>query len=850
MVPLSSRICQIIKMPNATKSSSAQLDYTFLLVAHIVCAEKQIHCQTAQALQEIATQTEVGDDTIAQMEKILTQDENRLSVEEVASRIPPDKQNEAMDQILALAHLDGLFSPLERDMVEKVAQIWHWRMEEIQEKIVAASRKSVNSATNDERDNAKLSLAAMLLKGAESILSRALVTKLAELAPESVGVQIAKLQREILLSGLEYENAVRQCSAIALEDYKLAEVALEEAGTTLANLGKSIETALRDIQDKASLTSQSPTTKEVIRQLETTKQALSQEVGKEIEIIRNSLFAKQRAVNYFSIAFIGKTKVGKSTLHGIITGSGWEGIGTGGQRTTRYNRVYEWKNIRIIDTPGIGAPGGKTDEEIVQSTIEESDIICYIVTNDSIQETEFEFLRQLKAQAKPLIILLNIKHNLRDPRRLDNFLQNPGKLFAMEGNSGIGGHIERIRRYAKEHYANDYFEIIPVMLLAALMARETEHAANKDKLFQASRIEDFLDAIRESLVKHGTIRRSQTLLGSTVGAIEHPQKWASQHLQVYQQLIDTLKTQRQHLYGKIQVAGKDSWESLQQQILAIFQDLLNSLPYFAEDNWNFTEESLRRNWQRKLQSMQFEQRIYHAYSQSVQKFDIEVKQALAEVGNELNIISKLTGLKFSLTDDNSSLYNQDFDEIGTTLLKLSQTVVTTFTPPVNKTIMMTAFLINSIISVSKTREEKRTFALERISKLLLPQIQQTQATILEKARLNFGNYYREAAISSNNYFEIIIQGLEALIPQFVTPQKKLETIAYSLNLFYSKRIVDWCLGKSEPLTESAINKTITKIKRDFASRIDIETKFEISSKIPQTEINLILQEEVSLHRIK
>ena len=850
MVPLSSRICQIVKMPNATSATHQPLDYTFLLIAHIVCAEKQIHCQTAQALQEIATQTEVGDYTIAEMEKILTQDEDRLSLEDVASRVPPDKQNEAMEQILALAHLDGFFSPLEREMVETVASIWHWRIGDIQQKIAAAARLHVNPSTNDDSDKAKLSLPALLLSGAESILSRALVTKLAELSPQSVGAQIAKLQREILLSGPEYENAVRQCSAIAFEDYKLAEVALQEASTTLANLEKSLQNALTDIQDKTSSRAQTTTEKEVIKQLETTKQALSQEIGKEIEIIRNSLQAKQRAVNYFSIAFIGKTKVGKSTLHAIITGSGWDAIGTGGQRTTRYNRVYEWKNIRIIDTPGIGAPGGKTDEEIVQGVIEESDIICYIVTNDSIQETEFEFLQRLKAQGKPLIILLNIKHNLRDPRRLENFLQNPSKLFAMEGNSGIGGHIERIRRYAKEHYANDYFDIIPVMLLSAQMARETEHIANKDKLFQASRIEDFLDAIRESLVKHGRIRRSQTLLGSTVGAIEHPQKWAAQHLDVYQQLIDTLKTQRQNLYSKIQVAGKDSWESLQQQILSIFQDILNALPYFAEDNWNFTEDSLKRNWQRKLQSLQFEQRIHNAYTQTVKKFDLEVREALTEVGNELNIISQLTGLSFSLTGDDSNLYNRDFEGIAATLLKLSQTVVTTFSPPVNKTIMMSAFLINSIISLGKTREDKRRFALQRISKLLVPQIQRNQEMILEKAMVNFGDYYRNAAVSSNNYFEILIQGLEALAPQFVTPKKKLETTAHSLNLSYSKRIVDWCLGKYEPLTELVINKTITKIKRDFGSRIDIETKFEIQSKMSQSEINRILQEELSIHRIQ
>ena len=111
----------------------------------------------------------------------------------------------------------------------------------------------------------------------------------------------------------------------------------------------------------------------------------------------------------------------------------------------------------------------------------------------------------------------------------------------MNSTNGLGGHIELIRRYAKQHYANDYFDVIPVMLLAAQMSREAEHQEHKDELFKASRIQDFLDAIRVSLVDYGVIRRSQTLLGSTVGAIEEPNKWVTKELEAYQNLTNHLK---------------------------------------------------------------------------------------------------------------------------------------------------------------------------------------------------------------------------------------------------------------------------------------------------------------------
>ena len=59
----------------------------------------------------------------------------------------------------------------------------------------------VSPVDQDDDDQVNLSIGARLLRGAESLLSRSLVSKLTELAPENVGKRIEQLQREILLSG-------------------------------------------------------------------------------------------------------------------------------------------------------------------------------------------------------------------------------------------------------------------------------------------------------------------------------------------------------------------------------------------------------------------------------------------------------------------------------------------------------------------------------------------------------------------------------------------------------------------------------------------------------------------------
>jgi GTP-binding protein EngB required for normal cell division len=818
----------------------------------MVCADQQIHSEESKALHELASQTRVGQRTIEEMEEILAQDEQMLCLEDVARSIPPGQHSEAMRQILALAYVDGFFAPSEREMVEQVAQIWQWPAGEIQQLIEEAEGFTANRCVDNDNDQTQLSIGARLLRGAESILSRSLVTKLAEIAPENVGRQIEQLQREILLAGPEYDDAIRQCAAIATEDYQFAAVALEGTESALTTLGRNIQQAIAEIKHKTSGKGQATTAKEVAKQLENTRNALTVDIIKEIESVRKSLNAKQRALNHFSIAFMGKTKAGKSTLHAIITGGGWDAIGVGKQRTTRLNQVYEWKNIRIIDTPGIGAPGGKTDEEIAKSVIEESDVICYVVTNDSIQDTEFKFLQLLKEKAKPLIILLNVKNNLRDARRLEYFLKDPDKLFTMDGQSGLDGSIKRIRRYAKENYANDYFDIVPVLLLAAQMSHESAHKERKVKLFKGSRIENFLDSIRVSLVKHGVIRRSQTLLGSTVGTIDNPYKWVTQQAQVYEQLTDTLKKKRETIQKQIKTAAKDNRETLLQQIEAVFQDALNAIPSFAEDHWNSNEIGLKLGWEKKLKAIRFHERLKTVYQETSHKFNKEVQEAIEEVGNELQLIAQLGDGNFSFNEQDSNDFGRNALRISGAILGVVGLLLGPFGVPA--VIVAAVGIIGAFGSWLsqrfKSKEQKRREAVQNISSSLAVQLSNHQQTTLQQAKEEFGTSCDSVTMNINIYFEELIAGLEAIATQLETAKTKLSGTANYLNRAYAKRIIDWCTEQHETLTDENINRTIAKVKRDFGRNMSIQTKSKFQLRKSQDDIKRVLQEDVSIQTIK
>ncbi len=827
--------------------TTEHLDYPFLLVTHMVCADQQIHSEESKALRELATQIGASQRTLAEMEKILAQEENQLSVEDLARKVSPGEQSEAMSQMLAIAYVDGFCSALERQMAEQVAGIWNWPTGEVQRQLAEVGAFTNTRFIGEHNQQQKVSFGARFLTGADSLLSRALVDNVAKLTGSEQKVE--QIRREILLTGPEYDEAIRQCAVIADEDYKFAELALKTALSALSHLGKNIQVAIEDIKYKTGGKGQATTAKEVAKQLEDTRNALSAEIIKEMEIVRESLRAKERALNHFSITFMGRTKAGKSTLHAIVTDDGWDAIGVGKQRTTRFNRVYEWKNIRIIDTPGIGAPGGKSDEEIAKSIIDESDVICYVVTNDSIQESEFAFLRLLKEKAKPLIIILNVHNNLRDSRRLEHFLKNPDKMFVMDGQSGLGGHIDRIRRYAQEHYANDYFNIVPVMLLAAQLSREPEHAKKKQELFKASRMQDFLDLIRVSLVNHGAIRRSQTLLGSTVGEIDKPYKWVNKQALVYEKLTETLKNERQGIQKDIRKAAKDAKDSLLQQIERIFQDAIETVPSFAEDHWNCNEVAMKLGWEKKLKALRFEKRLKIAYEETSKKFNKEVQEVLEEIGNELQLISELGSSDFNFPEQDSNNF-RDFVRIGGGILGIVGTIALFVAPPVGLAIGIVSAVVSGIVGMFKSKDEKRREAVINISTSLKSQLNTQRQNTLQQAERDFGKYSDFVTKNINIYFEELIAGLEAIATQLEEAKKKLSGTKNYLNRAYAKRIIDWCVEENETLTDERINETIAKVQRDFGRNMKIVTKSKVQRQKSLEDIKQILQEDISFSNLK
>lgn len=154
-----------------------------------------------------------------------------------------------------------------------------------------------------------------------------------------------------------------------------------------------------------------------------------------------------------TIALIGETMAGKSTLFNILVGSEHgEFIGHGKQRTTRFVRVGHWHGIRLLDTPGLNAQadGGRDDEALTLEAAKQADIFLVVVTSDTQDQNIKKFFRQFELSGKPIYYVVNVKNNpIKSEKSLRALIEAPQSWTQTERYEGYLDNIEKTYKNSK-----------------------------------------------------------------------------------------------------------------------------------------------------------------------------------------------------------------------------------------------------------------------------------------------------------------------------------------------------------------------------------------------------------------
>lgn len=599
----------------------------------------------------------------------------------------------------------------------------------------------------------------------------------------------------MMLGGLGYSASIAQIT--------------EDAEKDLARVTRIIDDLNSMLNEEYNhLASIKPSSKKVSKEVLKIEQIIQGIRGSFNEIIDNSLTnnrdvldKKRRNIRYFTIAFMGRTKAGKSTLHKVITQQKNDDIGVGKLRTTRYNRSWYWNKLRIVDTPGIGAPGGEADTEIAKSIIDEADVVCYVVTSDSIQETEFDFFSTIKERNKPLYIILNVKSNLNQAIRLKRFIANPDDWRLGDGPQSIKGHIERIHDKLDGKYNMDAVRIIPIHLLAAQIALSGEQDSKTSKiLFEASNISEFTNSVKKEVQLSGSLKKSLSVIDGTsyqINTIWHKIYTDLKSLKEGNEVLKK-KQAKNHMFFKKELA------QVEQYLMDIFKntkkEFKNRASTFASEHYD--DEEAGKAWSNdavvKSINKRLEQQIQERFNDLNEKIKSELEEMIMDMRISLatnNIGSNVSGESVTNTRLAANVF---VSVISATLFVWN---------PLGWSVAVLAVvgIIGSFLSsLFTSKSEKIRKATDKLRKQLSDSIDsgidKNLKQVLENTRKSINDTYK----SIDSVLKAYTKNADDIITDMDRLVKQVQEKENAINSLVSLRILDF-VGKN-PVKEISINE--------------------------------------------
>lgn len=759
-----------------------KIDYkkiAYLLGCYMVIVDKEINQMEVDVLDNYLPLSK-DDELYHQRMQIFSDDEERTKLKDILDKLVMANYSVAQKTEIAtllarIAYGDDYMATSELELLNKVGKLLKLDIDQIIEETQAESNKRIGSSQL-------------------SSLKR-FVGKMENTIYQSFANSDKKSVVDMMLGGLGYSASIAQIT--------------EDAEKDLARVTRIIDDLNSMLNEEYNhLASIKPSSKKVSKEVLKIEEIIQGIRGSFNEIIDNSLTSnrevldkKRRNIRYFTIAFMGRTKAGKSTLHKVITQQENDDIGVGKLRTTRYNRSWYWNKLRIVDTPGIGAPGGEADTEIAKSIIDEADVVCYVVTSDSIQETEFDFFSTIKERNKPLYIILNVKSNLNQAIRLKRFIANPNDWRIGDGPQSIKGHIERIHDKLDGKYNMDAVRIIPIHLLAAQIALSGEQDSKTSKiLFEASNISEFTNSVKKEVQLSGSLKKSLSVIDGTsyqINTIWHKIYTDLKSLKEGNEVLKK-KQAKNHMFFKKELA------QVEQYLMDIFKntkkEFKNRASTFASEHYD--DEEAGKAWSNdavvKSINKRLEQQIQERFNDLNEKIKSELEEMIMDMRISLatnNIGSNVSGESVTNTRLAANVF---VSVISATLFVWN---------PLGWSVAVLAVvgIIGSFLSsLFTSKSEKIRKATDKLRKQLYDSIDsgidKNLKQVLENTRKSINDTYK----SIDSVLKAYTKNADDIITDMDRLVKQVQEKENAINSLVSLRILDF-VGKN-PVKEISINE--------------------------------------------
>ena len=199
-----------------------------------------------------------------------------------------------------------------------------------------------------------------------------------------------------------------------------------------------------------------------------------------------------------TIAFIGQYNAGKSTLIKALTGDVTVRISA--EICTDEVSEYPWKNVLLVDTPGIYA--GKTDhDQKTLDRISKSDLLVFVVPNELFNPQGAAFFKKVADEMQRVgQIVLAINKMSRESGTPETLLQT-------------------ILKVIEPYHPSDFYTCF-IDADSYLKARYEQDEEEKEFLIAESNFNDFLGCLQKLIDKNQLSAKLATPLHRTVDMLE------------------------------------------------------------------------------------------------------------------------------------------------------------------------------------------------------------------------------------------------------------------------------------------------------------------------------------------
>ncbi|MBD1216643.1 MAG: 50S ribosome-binding GTPase [Aphanizomenon flos-aquae Clear-A1] len=463
---------------------------------------------------------------------------------------------------------------------------------------------------------------------------------------------------DLKVSQAEFEDALKQCSKTANSAYNLSIRYAKKIEIVIIQLNSDIEAVSHEIL-KLKGSEQFQFT-ETLKQIQFDVKNISED---SLEYLVISLDKKRKHLKDFTVALFGRTKAGKSTLRETLTRGNGSTIGKGSQRTTRDVTEYSWQGLRLLDTPGIEAYKGEDDTQKANEIIDQSDIILYLTSDDSVQPGEFKPMAQLQQINKYFAVILNVKYDISNKLEdLKMVLDNPEIIF---DEDRLSQHKNHIQSQTQADLNLDNVDIVTIHAQAGFLSTKEEYQEYSSQLWELSKIEELYSLIAYQIDANGRDLRLSTFADS----LEYFIDLINQKLTIHKSLLSVELEFKKQKQGKIEEIftdiKKDSNVKIKSECESLYNLIFNEISKFVEDNSEMDINRKQQEWQKILNQNNIHERMKDVINEIFKEFDEKLQEFQREYEYDLNNIKiDMENFKFRDIRKGRSASDMNWTSVG------------------------------------------------------------------------------------------------------------------------------------------------------------------------------------------